>query len=118
MKPGPAARLRQIMEGGRLLKYERDADSVTVKLKGELDHRSAERVRMELDELISDRKVKRLILDVSGLEFMDSSGIGVILGRYRMMQKRGGRVCVKNGNPQVNRILEVAGLYRVVDRMK
>lgn len=55
-------------------------ETVTVQIEGELDHFSAERVRAMLDALISDAHVKRLVIDLSKLTFMDSSGIGVMLG--------------------------------------
>jgi len=100
-----------------VLVCERSSNAILVKLKGELDHRNAGHIREELDEMLSDEKIRRLILDLNGLEFMDSSGIGVILGRYRLMQKRGGSVCVKNRNRAVDRILDVAGLYRIVEKI-
>ena len=99
-----------------MLKYEKGLRSVKAALQGELDHQSAARVRQELDELIADEGITTLTLDVSGLTFMDSSGIGVILGRYRLMQKRGGRVRLVGGNPRVDRILEVAGINTIVER--
>ena len=96
------------------MEHERRRDTVTVKLTGELDHCSAQGVRRELDGLIEDPEVRRLILDLKGMTFMDSSGIGVILGRYRMLALRGGQVCVKNMNPHVKRIFLLSGMHQVI----
>ena len=97
-----------------MLQSIRDGDSVIVRLAGELDHCCAQSVRRELDGLIADRGVRRLILDFSCLQFMDSSGIGVILGRYRQLRDRGGLVGVVNMNPHIARIFHMSGMDRVI----
>ena len=60
-------------------------DTVTARLSGEIDHHIAPAIRGEIDAKCESRRPKRLILDFSGVGFMDSSGIGLIMGRYRMM---------------------------------
>ena len=97
------------------MEFERRKDTVIAHLGGELDHCSAERVRLELDRLIEDRAVKCLVLDMRGMTFMDSSGIGVILGRYRELRARGGTVVVRNMTPPVQRIFLLAGMNQVID---
>jgi stage II sporulation protein AA (anti-sigma F factor antagonist) len=97
-----------------MLQSIRDGNSVIVRLAGELDHCCAQSVRRELDGLISDHSVRWLILDFSRLQFMDSSGIGVILGRYRQMRDRGGQVGVVNMNPHIARIFRMSGMDRVI----
>lgn len=97
-----------------MLKSIRDADRLIVRLTGELDHYCAQTVRRELDALISDRSIRTLILDFSALQFMDSSGIGVILGRYRQMRDRGGQVCVIHMNCHIARIFHMSGMDRVI----
>ncbi len=94
--------------------YERRRDTVIVRLSGELDHCSAQSIRRELDGLISDQGVKRLILDLKEMSFMDSSGIGVILGRYRVMAQRGGAVAVTNMNAHVERIFILSGMNQII----
>ena len=96
------------------MEFERRKDTVIAHLGGELDHCSAERVRLELDRLIEDRAVKCLVLDMRGMTFMDSSGIGLILGRYRDMSQRGGSVAVRNMSPQVKRIFLMSGMNQVI----
>ena len=96
------------------MEHERRRDTVLVKLEGELDHCSAQAVRRELDGLISDPQVKKLVLDLKNMSFMDSSGIGVILGRYRTLAMRGGAVAVKNMNPHVQRIFTLSGMGQII----
>ncbi|MGI6706973.1 MAG: anti-sigma F factor antagonist [Clostridia bacterium] len=100
-----------------MLKYRREADTLTVTLSGELDHHTSEYIREELDRLIEDVSIKHLILDLRCLQFMDSSGIGVVLGRYRTMAKRKGSVSVKNTTPHIDKIFEVSGLYKIIHKL-
>lgn len=96
------------------MEYERRQDTLVVRLSGELDHCSAPQIRRELDRLIGDRTVRHLVLDLKRMAFMDSSGIGLILGRYREMNGRGGTVAVTNMTPQVKRIFLMSGMNQVI----
>jgi stage II sporulation protein AA (anti-sigma F factor antagonist) len=98
------------------LNATRKGQRVKVTLSGELDHHSAESVRGALDALISDPMVKELVLDMSGVQFMDSSGLGVILGRYRALTERGGRLLLSGVPVSIDRIFRIAGLYALVER--
>ncbi len=89
---------------------------LTVQLKGELDHHSAERARSVLDTMLHDVSVRELVLDLSEISFMDSAGLGVVLGRYRTIQLRGGRIIVRGVSPSVDRIFKMSGLYALIDR--
>ena len=100
-----------------MLLYEKKKNTLTVKLRGELDHSVAAGVRAELDELILDPGVRRLVFDLNGLEFMDSSGIGLIIGRYKLMARRGGSVAVRSPGSRVDRIFQMSGLYQLVERL-
>ncbi len=93
-------------------------DTVTVQLEGELDHCSADRVRASLDALIADQNIKRLVIDLNRLTFMDSSGIGVIIGRYRTLVRRNGSVAVRGANPTVDRIFQMSGLYQIIEKCR
>jgi len=97
------------------MEYERRKDTVIAHVTGELDHCSAPAVRRELDRMIADPGVKQLVLDLSGMTFMDSSGIGVILGRYREMRRRGGGVAVRGMNPHVEKIFLLSGMNQVIE---
>lgn len=100
-----------------MLDYEKGKNTITVRLENELDHNAAAAMRNELDDLLQDPSIHRLVLDLKHLQFMDSSGIGLIIGRYKIMARRGGSVAVKNATAHMDRIFEMAGLYRLVDRM-
>ena len=100
-----------------MLQSIREGSRLTVRLAGELDHCCAVSVRRELDGLIADRSVRWLVLDFSRLQFMDSSGIGVILGRYRQLRDRGGQVGVVNMNEHITRIFRMSGMDRVIRQL-
>ena len=104
-------------EGDFMLAYEKKRNALIVRLSGELDHDAAARIRRELDALVADTGAKRLIFDLNGLEFMDSSGIGLIIGRYKLMARRGGSVAVFGSDARIDRIFEMAGLYQLVERL-
>lgn len=97
------------------MEHERIRDTVTAHIAGELDHYSAQSIRRELDGLIGEPGVKRLVLDLQQMTFMDSSGIGVILGRFRTLRERGGTVAVKNMSPQVEKIFTLAGMKQLIE---
>ena len=100
-----------------MLRGMRDGERLLVGLDGELDHYCAQSVRRELDGMLRDPTVHQLILDFSGLTFMDSSGIGVILGRYRVLRERGGSVAVIHMNDHVSRIFHMSGMDRVIHQL-
>ena len=100
-----------------MLLYEKKKGTLTVRLVGELDHRVAAAVRSELDALIMDARVRRLVFDLGELEFMDSSGIGLIIRRYKLMARRGGSVAVICPDGKIDRIFQMAGLYQIIERL-
>ena len=80
------------------MEIEAAGDRLTARIKGELDHHSAAQARAQLDALLTDERIRELRIDLRGLTFMDSSGLGVILGRYRVIAGRGGRVLIGGAN--------------------
>ena len=87
--------------------------TVTALIEGEIDHHSAALVRSAIDEQIIKKRPKNLKLDFSGVGFMDSSGIGLVMGRYRIMKEHGGTVAVVNTPESINRVMRLAGLERL-----
>ena len=83
-------------------------------ISGEIGHFEASGIRIRIDAELERLMPSMLILDMSGVSFMDSSGIGLILGRQRIMESFGGGVAVKNPSPSVRRIIQVAGLSRLI----
>ena len=90
----------------------------TLRLKGEIDHHTAEALRRKMDKLIGDEQPDRLILDFSEVNLMDSSGIGMILGRYKKLKKNGAELCVTNLNRQIDKVFRLAGLYQIIKKVK
>lgn len=89
-------------------------EGVTVSLTGELDHYTAPEIRAQLDDILRDPNVTCLVLDMEHLSFMDSSGIGVLLGRLKLLQQRGGGLYVWRMQPSVERLFRLTGLQRVI----
>ena len=83
-------------------------------LKGEIDHHSAVSVRSAIDEKIYGLRPKKLVMDLSRIDFMDSSGLGLILGRYSAIKEVGGELVVLNPNAGVVKILKLAGAERII----
>ena len=83
---------------------------LTIALSGEIDHHGAGRLRETIDDSVRRTCPRMLVLDFGGVEFMDSSGIGVVLGRYRLMQDMGGKLALKNLPPHIRRVMQVAGI--------
>lgn len=100
-----------------MFSYEIARGTLTVYLSGELDHRMAADVRHALDRLIDETRIRRLVFDVSRLDFMDSSGIGLIIGRYKRLSKRGGSVAVAAADARIDKLFRMSGVYQVVERL-
>ncbi len=91
-----------------------DADkTMTAFLSGEIDHHTAKTAREQIDYAVERGGIKTLRLDFSEVSFMDSSGVGLVMGRYRFLQSRGGKTVVCNATPPVMRMLKLAGLDRL-----
>ena len=81
-----------------------------VSLIGEINHHSAVFVRQEIDEKIQELRPQNLVLDLAGVPFMDSSGLGLIMGRYQRMQELGGTLTVANPSAEHKKLFKLAGL--------
>ena len=102
------------------IKYHIKDNVLQAELMGELDESSAEYVRMSLDTLLSDiscLKEPELVLDFSNVSFMDSTGIGVLLGRYNKFKKNDIAMYIKNPQNHVDRILKMTGIYEIMPRI-
>ena len=78
-------------------------------LNGEIDHHCAQPMRTEIDEKITAYQPEVLVLDFAGVTFMDSSGIGLIMGRHRSMESIGGEVIVRNPPQHIRRVMRLSG---------
>lgn len=92
------------------IKVERKEKNITFKLSGEIDHHTAKTLREEIDRCTRSFRPDLLTLDFKGVEFMDSSGIGLVLGRFRLMQELEGGLRIVNMPPHLRKVMRVAGI--------
>ena len=93
-------------------------DSLVVKLDGEIDHHTAAEIRDGLDRMITETRPKTMVLELSDIDFMDSSGLGLVLGRYRRLNEIGSRMIIKNPGARTERILSMAGVDKLIKIIK
>ncbi len=97
------------------IRIESIGTTLVVKLSGEIDQSCAEEIRSDIDREITLRHVQNLILDFAAVDFMDSSGLGMIIGRYKQMKARGGKTMIIRAKPQVDKILSLSGLKKIIE---
>lgn len=97
------------------VELEIQAETLTAYLSGEIDHHTAKALREEIDMKIEEVHPKKLILDFSKVSFMDSSGIGLVMGRYKVMNGENGSVEVQNPPRSIKRVMQLAGLDRLAN---
>lgn len=93
-----------------MLQTEYKNHILTAYIDGEIDHDSAAKLRAKIDGAAQSLKPKLLCLDFSGVSFMDSSGVGLVMGRYRQMKLLGGALQVTNVSDSMYRIFAMSGL--------
>lgn len=92
-------------------------DYLCIRMPKEVDHHSAASIRECADKLILDDKVKNIVFDFEDTIFMDSSGLGIIIGRYKKISCFGGKVYAINANERIGRILRASGMSSVIEIM-
>lgn len=92
-----------------------EGQTLLVYLKGDLDLNVADKLREELDKKIEETNALNLLLDLSKVTFIDSSGLGVILGRYKRISNSGGKVILTGARPHVRNVLALSGLLRIME---
>lgn len=96
------------------IKFDVKDDKLIVQLIGELDHHSAEEVRNKIDDRIDREKINKLIMNFQGVTFMDSSGIGVVIGRYKKLSLKNGAVAITDVRESVKRVFELSGMFKII----
>lgn len=86
---------------------------VTAFLDGEIDHHTAAELRETIDLAVNEHKPTLLVLDFKNVSFMDSSGIGLVMGRYKLLKPYGAELHVTNTSPQIGKVMKLAGLDRL-----
>ncbi len=90
-----------------------DGDTVNAKIIGDIDHHSTRQIREDIDGMLERAAPKLLVMDFRDVSFMDSSGIGLVMGRYKVMDSMGGAVKITNPSPQIRKVMRLAGLDRL-----
>lgn len=96
------------------LSFKEVEERLVVNMTGELDHHSAVEVRSKIDDRLDRKSLCKLILDFSGVTFMDSSGIGVVIGRYKRLSIKKGAIGIINVNKTVKRVFELSGMFKII----
>lgn len=91
-----------------------EGETLCLRLSGEMDHHSAAGLRGEADKAICAERPRRVVLELSGIGFMDSSGLGFIMGRYALARDLGATLTIRDPSPATQRILDLAGLRRII----
>ncbi len=90
-------------------------DTLQIKIKGDIDHHSVKRIREAIDKKILSYKPITIYLELGGVDFMDSSGLGLILGRYALAKDIGARLILMRPTRRIKKILMLAGIERIMD---
>ena len=89
-------------------------NTLIVTITGDMDHHNTGTIRSAIDKEIREKPIHNLVFDLSNLDFMDSSGIGLILGRYKRMKELDGNVFIAGARPEVERIINLSGLHKII----
>ncbi|MHB1652234.1 MAG: anti-sigma F factor antagonist [Desulfitobacteriaceae bacterium] len=92
-----------------------ERQTLLLRLDGDLDMKTAETLRTAIDSEIERRGIRTVILNMGQVQFIDSSGLGVILGRYKKLLPLGGKIKITNVPPHIFKIMELSGLPRVIN---
>lgn len=96
------------------LETERRGETLIVRCQGELDMHTAIQFREGVQGQLRQKAISNLILNLDEVSFVDSSGLGVILGRYKEIRQRGGQMILVRLQPQVHRVFELSGLFKIM----
>lgn len=86
---------------------------ITAMIYGDIDHHTAKYLRSDIDAAIHENNAQKLIIDFSNVTFMDSSGIGLVMGRYKIMNELSGEVLIANPPAYIRKVMQLAGLNKL-----
>ena len=95
------------------VKIKIDKNALFIFLEGDIDHHSAKSIRESIDREIEKIRPNLLVLDFKKVNFMDSSGIGLIMGRYKLVKTLKGSLKIINTSQRIERIIKLSGLYNL-----
>ena len=97
---------------------QKKEDTLVVRIPVEVDHYFADAVREEVDRRLQTENIHRLEFDFGKTEFMDSSGIGLLMGRYKLMKALGGTVYITHAGARIQKILMLSGIHKIIPMEK
>lgn len=100
-----------------MLNYKIINGILYIDFNGELDHATAPLLRAKLDGIIAKEKYSRIVFDLSCLTFMDSTGVGLIMGRYKEARAQNRIICIRAPSPEIDKVLKVSGIYNVIPKI-
>lgn len=95
------------------IEFENTGEVLTARLSGEIDHHSAKSMREKIDSSIMVNMPTLLVLDFSGVSFMDSSGIGLVMGRYKLLSKSGAEMLITGMSPNIYKVMKLSGIEKL-----
>ena len=98
--------------------FENVKNALVVRLKGEIDQCAASQIRDNIDIEIMNSPKKNLIIDLDAVTLMDSSGIGLIVGRYKTVKNLGGNLLLAGGNSYVRKMIDLSGIGKIITMYK
>ncbi len=95
------------------MEYELVGRNLVIRLPEELDHHSCQTLRQDTEQCLENYDIARIVLDFSAVSFMDSTGIGVILGRYKRMRELGGDVALYGAGRRIRKLIRMSGIEKL-----
>ena len=107
-----------MIRNGSMIRYETRGETLVIHVGGEIDHHSAVSVRTGIDSEIAAQRPSRVLLELSSVDFMDSSGLGLIMGRFALVKQYGGSFAVLDPSAAVIKIMKLAGMERMISILR
>lgn len=96
------------------MSYKRTGRTLTISVSGDIDHHCAQRICADADKNFSISGARNMVIDLSGLGFMDSSGLGIIIGRYKNVTALGGKTALVITNETIKKLVSLSGLNKII----
>ena len=106
----------KMQKKGKMVHYEVIQNCLVIYISNDLDHHTVTLLRDYSDRLIEAGNIRHIVFDFTDVDFMDSSGIGLIMGRYKKVMFLGGKAAVSHVGEMVNRIFGLSGLYKIIEK--
>lgn len=100
-----------------MVEHDLKDGTLILKLNGEIDHANAPKFRITADKVIKSGGFNHFIFDLSNITFMDSTGVGLLLGRYKLLKDLGIPVYFYKPSREADKVLKVSGLYTIIKKI-